>query len=113
LEGCSVEVRLQPTPLDKSATDGLNLRLALRKGFGAGVNRVLAENQAMTMWDSRAKDEFGVIRCNELNRCGAGLEDGDFTVRDRMRRRNLALANCDPQHGMISGRLVPPGLTRR
>jgi hypothetical protein len=29
-QGCSVEVRLQPTLLDKSATDGLNLRLALR-----------------------------------------------------------------------------------
>jgi hypothetical protein len=39
-------MRLQQTLLGKSATDGLNLRLALRKAFGAGVNGVLAENQA-------------------------------------------------------------------
>ena len=28
------------------------LRLAFRKGFGAGANRVLAENQAVTIWDA-------------------------------------------------------------
>src|SRR5256885_9542699 len=91
-------------------TDAANLRLSLAQRLGAGVHRVIAEDEVMRMLRRGTEHEARVALGDEVDRLLRGLEDGDFTAGDGRGGPKHAFVHGDPRHRVSSGRVVGPTL---
>jgi hypothetical protein len=62
------------------------------------------------MRDCRAKNEFSIGLCIDIDRVIRRLEDRKFAGSHALRDKESAGAQRDPADRMIDGRLVAPGL---
>src|SRR5438874_2562078 len=90
--------------------DAANLHFPPAQRLGAGVHRVIAEDEVMRMPRRGTEHEARVALGDEVDRLLRGLEDGDFTAGDGRGGPKHAFVHGDPRHRVSSGRVEGPTL---
>src|SRR5579859_836992 len=102
--------RSQTSLGEEAPVDLLDMRLARLQGLRRGVDGVVAQNQAMGVWNCRADHELCIAPCRETHPARGAVEDDDLALLQDLRGRNRALSQSQPEDSMVAGRVIAPGL---